>query len=671
MDFFERQEKARRHTSRLILYFALAIALTVLLIYPIVAAIFLRHLEGTSLLRFWDPGLFAAVTAGTLLVILIGSLAKTAALSKGGGAVARMLGGVPLTSNPTDPDEQRLLNVIEEMAIASGTPVPEVYLLPDEDGINAFAAGFEPAHAAIGVTRGCVKLLNRDQLQGVIAHEFSHILNGDMRLNLRLMGLVHGLLCIAVIGRVLLYSSSRRHHRSSYALGARTSGRGSNPLPLLGLALMIIGGIGVFFGRLIKSAVSRQREYLADAAAIQFTRNPDGLAGALKKIGGLVYGSKLQTAHAEEASHLFFGNGIKTSWFQAFATHPPLVERIRAIDPRFDGTFPPVKATAPLSSVADSRGKPPGSKRGRSVAPPMLPDLLGMSAISGAESGKRPPPLPARNLMADIGAPKPNHLDYAIQLMAAIPGSISQAVHDPLGAVALVYGLLLSPDEATRSRQLELLHRRIDRGCRAELERLRPAVQSLDRAFRLPTVELAFPALRQLSPPQYQQFRQVIGEIIQSDQQLDLFEFSLQRMLERHLDAHFQPTRKRAAQYYSLKPLLPEIVTLLSALAQVGHREEADKQIAFSRGLKTLGETGSASLLSMSECNLGRIDQSLDKLSQSVPAVKKRTLTAALAVVAADGKITVREADLVRAIADTLDCPMPPLLPERDRDSSP
>ena len=172
-----------------------------------------------------------------------------------------------------------------------------------------------------------MKLLTRDELQGVIGHEFSHILNGDMRLNLRLMGIIFGILCLAVIGRVLLYTRSR-------------SSKDKNPLPLLGLALIVIGWVGVFFGRLIQAAVSRQREFLADASSVQFTRNPAGLAGALKKIGGLSYGSKLEAAHAEEASHMFFGNGMGESFFHLMDTHPPLAERIRAIDPSFDGTLP-------------------------------------------------------------------------------------------------------------------------------------------------------------------------------------------------------------------------------------------------------------------------------------------------------------------------------------------
>ena len=334
MDFFENQDKARRHTKRLIAYFLMAVALIVVAVYLVCALIFFRgRVAGGDFGALWDPQVFLAAATGTIAVICFGSLYKINELREGGGAVARMLGGRLMSPATTDPDEKKLRNVIEEMSLASGVPVPEIYVLDEEEAINAFAAGHSTSDAAVTVTRGAMELLNRDELQGVIGHEFSHILNGDMRLNLRLIGLINGILCLAIIGRILVQSGSSRSSRSD---------KKGNPLPLLGIALLIIGGIGVFFGKLIKSAVSRQREFLADASAVQFTRNPLGLAGALKKIGGLSGGSKLDAPAAEEASHLFFANGLRESWFNIFATHPPLEERIRLLDPTFDGKFPVV-----------------------------------------------------------------------------------------------------------------------------------------------------------------------------------------------------------------------------------------------------------------------------------------------------------------------------------------
>jgi Zn-dependent protease with chaperone function len=661
MDFFARQDRARRNTHWLVFYFVLSVLLTIALVYVAFALMFLGKGEAQGLARFWNVQLFAGVTAGTLLVILLGNITKMAALSKGGGAVARMLGGQLISSNTTDPDERKLLNVVEEMAIASGTAVPEVYVLPREEGINAFAAGHEAKDAAIGVTRGCMRLLTRDELQGVIAHEFSHILNGDMRMNLRLMGIVFGLLCLTIIGRILLYSSSRNSRYSGYSLGARDSGRGANPLPILGLALIVVGSVGVFFGRLIKSAVSRQREFLADAAAVQFTRNPGGLAGALKKIGGLAYGSRLQSAHAEEASHMFFGNGLAESWLQAFATHPPLVTRIKAIEPDFDGSFPRVTAllqepTSPRTA-APAVSPPPS----QAVQPPQLADLLGTTrGVSSAV----PPPLPGAQLLQHLGMPQAGHLDFAVQLMASLPESVTASVRDPWSASALVYALLLSPEVQVRSKQLEALGTRLQTAIQRELGRLLPVVQSLDPLHRLPLVELAFPALRQFSPAQYLEFRTIIREIIESDQELDLFEFALQKMLIRHLDPHYRPVKRTVVQFYVLRPLWLDAMVLLSALAHVGQPESGQAERAFSLGLKSLAQ-GEAEerLLPIGDCNLTHIDRALDRFNQAALPIKKALLTASVQTVAADGKVQPREAELLRAIADALDCPMPPVLP--------
>jgi len=363
MDFFAHQDRARRQTSLLIGYYVLAVALIALGVYAAFAAVFLGAEAKTAgafdWCQAWNPRLFAAVVGGTLLVVLIGTLYKIAQLARGGEAIARMLGGRPVAPDTADAAERRLINVVEEMAIASGIPVPRVFLLDEEKGINAFAAGFEPSNAVIGVTRGCLQTLSRDELQGVIAHEFSHILNGDMRLNLRLVGILNGILVIALVGYGLMRvmsSSSRSRSRNEKGGGAAVG------IFLLGLLLMLIGYIGVFFGKLIKSAVSRQREFLADASAVQFTRNPIGIAGALATIAGYKGGTRLATSHAEETSHFFFANGLRGSFLGLLATHPPLDERIRRIDPAFTAdradatTAPPAPSPAPTPLTAGVSG---------------------------------------------------------------------------------------------------------------------------------------------------------------------------------------------------------------------------------------------------------------------------------------------------------------------------
>jgi len=344
MDFFEQQERARRATKLLVVHFAVAVACIVVAVYVSILAIFHGADAGGQPgadLVLWEPRLFAGAALATLTVVSAGSLYKTAVLANGGSAVAEALGGRILSPDTTDPDERKLLNVAEEMAIAAGVPVPKLYVLDASPGINAFAAGHSPEDAAIGVTRGCMTRLSRDELQGVLGHEFSHMLNGDMRLNLRLMGVVFGILCLSVIGRVLLR-----------ARGRGRGGRGAAPWMLLGVALVAIGSIGSFFGRLLQAAVSRQREFLADASAVQFTRNPAGLSGALQKIGGI--GSRVESAHAMEASHMFFGNGVGRPLFGLLATHPPLETRIRAIDPEWDGTYKTAEpAAAALADPAE------------------------------------------------------------------------------------------------------------------------------------------------------------------------------------------------------------------------------------------------------------------------------------------------------------------------------
>jgi len=335
MDFFAAQDEAHRRTKWLVVYYLIAVACMVVSIYAVVVSLFfVGRQKGIDLGMgdgWWMPQVFVYVVGGTLMIIFFSSMFKIGTLKGGGAAVAQSLGGVKVTGNTKDPLEKQYLNIVEEMSIASGVPMPEVYVMRHEAGINAFAAGFSINDAVVAVTRGCLENLSRDELQGVIAHEFSHILNGDMRLNIRIMGILFGILVIAIIGggivRSMLYtrSSSRKE--------------GGMPIALFGFALMIIGYVGVFFARLIQSAVSRQREFLADASAVQFTRYPDGIAGALKKIGFVAGGSNITSEHANETAHFFFASGFSSFWQSIFATHPPLPDRIRAIDPGWDGKF--------------------------------------------------------------------------------------------------------------------------------------------------------------------------------------------------------------------------------------------------------------------------------------------------------------------------------------------
>jgi len=646
MDFFERQDKARRKTKLLVFYFVVAICLLILAAYAAVFAIFGRKEVydslGESSFTLWQGDLFFWSALGTLTVIAIGSLVKIHELASGGSAVAQMLDGRLVNSNTTEAHERKLLNVVEEMAIASGIPVPEVYLLENEAGINAFAAGHSTGDAAIGVTRGGIQMLSRDQLQGVIGHEFSHILNGDMRLNLRLMGLIFGILCLTVVGRVLL----------------RTRGK-KNPLPLLGLALIVIGFIGVFFGRLIQAAVSRQREFLADAASVQFTRNPDGLAGALKKIGGLESGSKLESPHAQEASHLFFANGLRSAVTGLMATHPPLEERIRALDPAFDGNFPEVTpeiVEPPPIPLAEPR---------RSQPPPLPPPLPVFPRSEAAGVGIIGTVVAAQALLPDVGRPTTRHLQYAADLRQSLPEALKSAARDPLGASALIYALLLSNDPAAREKQVADLATATSDPIVDETLTIWPATQNITVQAKIPLVDLALPALRQLSPAQFHEFRAAIRTLIECDRQIDLFEYMLQKIVLRHLEPNFLPVPKPVTQYYDLRPLAADCGVLLSAMAYAGQEDSAQAQAAFARGAQLLSRIAKSEIpfLPKVDCDLTRLDAALERLALSVPQIKKNVLNACAETIAADGILQGAEAELLRAIADSLDCPIPPFIP--------
>ncbi|MBI3852823.1 MAG: M48 family metalloprotease [Verrucomicrobia bacterium] len=650
MDFFERQAKAHRNTKLLVVYFAAAVALIILSVYLVIAfALFGGRLNHPSqdvaaVASLWNPQVFLWVALGTLAVITIGSAAKIMELSQGGSAVAEMLGGQLINPDNADPNERKLLNVVEEMAIASGVPVPQVYLLP-EQSINAFAAGHSTSDTVIAVTQGCMKLLSRDELQGVIGHEFSHVLNGDMRLNLRLIGLIFGIMGLAIVGRVLLQLRSR-------------SSRDRNLLPLLGLALLLIGWIGVFFGRLIQSAVSRQREFLADASSVQFTRNPAGLSGALQKIGGLGYGSRIESAHADLASHMFFANGMGETLFGLMETHPPLEERIRAIDPTWDGNFKSIRVDAIETEerAASSAARAPA----RTVRPPSIGDLLGAPPVVAGLSAAA---VRTDSVMPSLGTPSAMHLEYAANFRSTLSEILSSAAHEPASAAALIYSVLLSPDETTRAIQLRQLQLQSDPGVYQEIAPLFSGVSKLISQARLPLLNMTLPTLQRLSPAQYEQFRKNMQFIIESDRQIDLFEYMLQKIVLRHLAPHFGPVKKPIVQYYVLKPLVPDCALLLSALAYLGHGDEAQIKNAFRLGAQQLElPENILSLIESQDCNLPQIDAALKRLVEAAPNVKRLVLNACAYTVAADGVIQPEEAELLRAIADTLDCPIPPFV---------
>ncbi len=651
MDFFDHQDVARRQTGRLVVLFILAVVGIIAALYIIFSGImvFGQGKEGAAPepAVFFRPGLLIAVTFITMLVVGLGSLWKTLALRAGGRTVAESLDGQLLNPGSGDIAERRLLNVVEEMAIASGTPVPPVYVMQEEMGINAFAAGYGPDDAVIGVTRGCMEKLTRDQLQGVIAHEFSHILNGDMRLNIRLMGILHGILIIGLIGEVLLrvgsYSSMSRR---------RSKDDGGAKIALVGLAIFIIGYVGFFFGKLIKAAVSRQREYLADASAVQFTRNPDGIAGALKAIGGYAEHGTLRSSQAESCSHMFFSRGKKKGFieFNSLATHPPLHDRIQRIDPSFDGSFPEIGENhSGVAASERSVGFAGGNKRSRSVSPPQ-PKAAAVTP---------------EQLTASVGTIDPSQLSYARELVAGLPEALRDAAREPYSARALVYALLLDADHEVRSKQLDHLAVSAEEGMHAATQELQQALSQVGRSARLPLADLAMPALRQLASAQYERFRANVYALVHADERIDLFEYALEHMLVRHLDREFRNLPRTPTRYKSLRPFSQEIGVILSVLARAGSDDEDEVSRAFLAGVSRLGKAVDdrvGSLRSADSATLADVDQILPHLDQLSPKRKRQLIGAATVCIAVDGVIAIEEAELLRAISDSLSCPVPPLL---------
>jgi len=529
------------------------------------------------------------------------------------------------------------------MAIASGIPCPPVYLLDDEKGINAFAAGDRPDNAVIGVTKGCLDALDRDELQGVMAHEFSHIFNGDMKLNLRMMGLLHGILLISIAGNMLMRSVSlragRRYHRRS-----KNNAKGTVFILCLGLALFLIGSVGVFFARLIKAAVSRQREFLADAAAVQFTRNPHGIAGALKKIGGLVRGAQLHSPKAEEASHLFFGNAFKGRWF---ATHPPLIERIRRIEPGFDGKF---------TRVAPAKMSHSDSSQIAQLAADEVP--AAMTSSTRRQTAKLR--FDREAAVERVGTLLPENLQQAQTLQAQIPQTLRTLTQDSFGACVTVYSLLLDRNADIRKRQIASLEKHAQGPVLLEMKRHWAQFRQLSAETKLPLVELAMPALKQLTGKQYQVFQKNLNRLISADNDIQLFEFLLRRTVLSHLKT-LHDTNRRKQRAESITQVHAAAADLISALATVGHADRQQALTALQQSMHSLspGWNANSQTDTGDQIEFVAADRALTLLSDTTLNIKQRVLRACAVCIEHDGQTTPDELLLLRVIGDALGLPMP------------
>lgn len=632
MNFFELQAAARRDSRRLVVLFVLAVLMTVGALQLVAWSI-----AGPS------PKVLGSVAVASLAIIGLGSLYRLSTLSAGGEAVVQQLGAERVPEETQDPDLRRLRNVVEEVAIASGVPVPGLYVLEHEAGINAFAAGHSTSDAVVAVTRGALERLNRDELQGVVAHEFSHILNGDMRLNMRLLGVLFGISVIALIGRRIMEfgvigPDLRGRNRGAFLLG----------LVMVGLVALVVGWIGLLSARMIRAAVSRSRERLADASAVQFTRQRAGLAGALKKIGGLTDGSELSSrSDAEEVSHMLFGEGIAYGSLGArlFATHPPLLERIRALDPAF--------RPAQLERLA----------REWAQRPPVGLDEdlhLGLHAggLPALTSLQRVEP---EGVSGQVGTPGPDDQRCADRILQELPVELRRLARERERVMALVLGLLLDTDDRIADSQLAEISSRLGQTVAVDAGQLhRQHLAQLHPMLRVPLAELAFPVLRRRPRPQLETFLDAVQAIGMADGKLSLFEYCLGRLLTLQLRESLSPARYAGIGRRQPSQVRHEIATLLAVVADAGHGDNAGGRHAYLAGMQRIlpGEHIDYRPPANAPAALEQVWVPLDALD---PLAKRMLVEAVTVAISHDGRISVAESELLRTVCAMLHCPLPPL----------
>jgi Zn-dependent protease with chaperone function len=663
--FFENQHLARRNTRLLVVMYLLAVAGVIIAVDLVLAGIWLYGFAELYVPQGRSPGVFALLHAVPVKIYVIGALCTMLVifavsgwnimqLASGGKAVAEMVGARRVSSDTKDPLERRLVNVVEEMSIASGVRVPAVYVMDGEAGINAFAAGYDVSDSIVAVTRGTLETLNRDELQGVVGHEFSHILNGDMRLNVRMIGVLAGIVFIGSIGDFLMRSQR-----------GGSDSKGAAPIFFAGLALLLIGYIGLFFARLIKAAASRQREFLADASSVQFTRNPDGIAGALDQISACAAGALIANRHAEDVSHMFFGQGITVRLSGLFDTHPPLDERIARVHQRFDRSSYRKSRASAVAGVDSGSASP--LEKGISRK-----DAATAVFVAAAATGRRGADLgtdwgrSAGDSSKLVGSMDGAKVDYAARLLQALPAGLREKLRDPDGARAALVALLFAPKDDVLQGQVAAL-KAAGLGALAEQAReLAPLCRRLGAAFHLPVIDLALPAVKAAPQQAHDELITALEAVIHADRRVSLHEFVVLTLVRSQL----APLRKPGASgNRKIAELQAEAVVVLSLIAHAGTRQDAtgERGAALAAAMRAgTQEMGLAETAPVSALTLEVAAAALDALTSLAPMQKAILIKGLFAVVIADGAIRVMEAELMRLMGAVLDCPLPPLLESVD-----
>ncbi|HET7299514.1 MAG TPA: M48 family metallopeptidase, partial [Oleiagrimonas sp.] len=589
------------------------------------------------------------VSIAVLVLIVLASMYRMASLRGGGATVAQGMSATPVPADTTNPAWRRLRNVIEEIAIASSVPVPDIYVMEQETGINAFAAGYTPSDAAVCVTQGCLERLTRDELQGVIAHEFSHVLNGDMRLNIRLMGLLFGILVIGIVGRFMLYSGGRVRSRDN---------NGTASLALIGIAVVIVGYIGFFFGRLIQAAVSRSRESLADASAVQFTRQTSGIAGALKKIAALQEGSQLAAHNKQEVAHMLFGEAGRFS--SLFATHPPLPERLQALGVKWDERE--IEAIARAWQQPRRAVDPDRASASTSVAGFAPQQVVGMAAAASVPQAEMPEAGASWHMPQDasgkVGQPAMADFDLAGQLRDRLPTSLRDAAKDPHQARALLLALAMDRHAEVRDAQLLAIDHALGSDCAEDADRMLKALVDLHPMQRLPLAALLFPALRRRPRPELEKLLGLLDKLIRADNQVDLHEYCLVRLLHLQLRDLLNPSAGFTPGRHRLRQRRTSFAALCAIVAASG---DPDMQVAQRAYLQAMNRTLPDVQIEFAVPDdwQGAMDKALSDLDSLRAADKQLVVDGLATAIAADGMVTVEEAELLRVICAALHCPLP------------
>src|SRR5690554_99697 len=663
--FFQRQASARRNTSLLVVLFLTAVVLITLAVC-LVGYFVTRSETSGQPFHHWLVSSHGLITAAAVVILIcMGSLIRWADLAGGGSRVAKMVGARPIDPDTRDSDERTLCNIVEEMAIASGVPVPELYIMDNETGINAFVAGYTPGSAVMVVTHGAITQLTRDELQGVVGHEFSHIFNGDMRLNVRLIALLAGILMIGQIGGFLLRSS---FYSSGRTAGRNRDGRAQAAMGVVGIALFVIGYVGVFFGRLIQAAVSRQRETLADASSVQFTRNPDGIGGALFKIG--LRGSYLDTTgHASNMNHMCFGEAARMKFTSLLASHPPIEQRIHAIQPglmaRLKSRLRDTESGADLRS-ATAGFQPAGVSGIASAATDLYGTVSGRrTSLSGSAIATHAAPGPGsiQRLSERVGTISPEGEDFAIKLLQQLPSTFRGLLYTRAGAIQLCYALLISDlTQQEQTKRLELLPEHSLFGPQSDLiAKLIPTLQKMGDAVRFPALELAMPALRKLDPEERADLIRWVRVLVNADNKVTLFELALTSFLSRHLGV--DAARAIPVRYRSYKTVMPALQQLLSLLARAGvGNTQHEVQALYHEAMAGFASSGSEDHPMLAKVSMRQLQEALTALNGLSPLLKPAVIDACGHCITYDGVIEPREYELMRLVADQMDCPMPPMV---------